>query len=135
MSNNSPQAGRSTNRSNPIIGEIPSNGLTVGLSLVGDSVGEKEHYMDGLLCVVNLDTGTAKPCLLGDVNNTAVYGILMDNISGLANGETSTQKFNLVYRNVTVSKKNIVLREGTDEKLENIVKTFREKQNCTVIEG
>lgn len=114
----------------PIVGNIDPNDITQRMNLIGNTEGEQNGYPVGLVCVLNLTAMTATP-LAGTVTDTNTLGILMDRVDDLANSATSTQQFNLVYRNVTIHKLALTVHSTGD--LEKVAKHFEKNQNCGVI--
>ena len=130
MFNETPSGSQSTPKLPfPILGEIPPRAKSPRLNLVGDGVGGTNGYEVGLVCKLDLTAATATPLAAAPVAGD-ILGILLDRVEDLAATVSSTQQFNLVYRDVNIAKQGLVLRTGAD--LELVAIHFRDELNCGI---
>ena len=129
--NESPSGSKSTSQLPfPIEGEISLRAKSPRLNLIGDTPGSIAGYPVGLVCKLDFAAGTATP-LSADPVAVDVLGILLIPVNSLLATAKSTQQFNLIYRDVGIISRGLVLNTGID--LAAVTNHFRDAQNCGII--
>ena len=129
--NVSPSGSKSTTQLPfPISGEITLGAKSPRLNIIGDPTGSTGGYPVGLVCKLDFAAGTATP-LAADPVAEDVIGILLDPVNSLLPTAKSTQQFNLIYRDVGIISRGLVLNTGID--LTTVTNHFRDVQNCGII--
>lgn len=120
---------------NPVISDIDPRDITQPIKLVGTAVGEEKGYPIGLLVKIDFSAKTFTPYASADgVGDTIILGFLQDNVTGIATGVTSTQEFNVVWRNVDIHVPSIKTHTELTN-LEEVLNKLEQSQNMAIIRG